>query len=172
MKCDDAFERMTSVTSAEDPALARHLARCPRCRQMHETLSPALHWFADEASATREQSPWEHASTGPVLTTEAVRLAEEVAWTLPRRRTWSTTWRKAAAILVVACLGVTVGALGIRPSTEESPELPAAVVPPLCAWQSPELRATWAGRPSRDVVASCVLCHVPQDPGLSRPATL
>ncbi len=42
MNCDTAFDLMTDAEGAASLALANHLAGCPRCRQMQETLAPAL----------------------------------------------------------------------------------------------------------------------------------
>ncbi len=45
MNCDTAFDLMTDAEGAGSLALANHLAGCPRCRQMQETLAPALEFL-------------------------------------------------------------------------------------------------------------------------------
>jgi hypothetical protein len=42
MNCDTAFDLMTDEDGCQSRALAEHLEACPRCRQMQETLAPAL----------------------------------------------------------------------------------------------------------------------------------
>ena len=42
MNCDTAFDLMTDAGGCQSAALALHLRGCPRCRQMQETLAPAL----------------------------------------------------------------------------------------------------------------------------------
>ena len=46
MNCDTAFDLMTDPETAGSSALARHLESCPRCRQMQQTLAPALDFLS------------------------------------------------------------------------------------------------------------------------------
>ena len=45
MNCDTAFDLMTDANGSRSGALARHFVTCPRCRQMQETLAPALEFL-------------------------------------------------------------------------------------------------------------------------------
>ena len=45
MNCDQAFDCLTDSRRRHSAELERHLANCPRCRQMHDTLEPALDLF-------------------------------------------------------------------------------------------------------------------------------
>jgi len=91
MNCDTAFELMTDAEAANSSALAQHLGTCPRCRQMQETLAPALGFLA----GTVRQAPFgesAHATGGsraarrqPSVTVEALKIAEQSAARLAAR---------------------------------------------------------------------------------------
>jgi predicted anti-sigma-YlaC factor YlaD len=84
MNCDQAFDQMTQPGGGTDPLLQSHLAECRRCREMQETLAPAIELFEADARAHREE-PWrtESESTGDLATHTARRLTE--AAVRPRR---------------------------------------------------------------------------------------
>ena len=161
MNCDQAFELMTDPVGSGSPALQRHLERCPRCRQMQQTLSPALDWMLSS-----EPSPQPGASShgeSPFLTAQAVLVAEQVARSLPRRRGvhWGEAVRRGAVIVAVAALGVLFGAMLLEPKSSEKP---AASVGTLtaCLWEQRQLLDQLPDTSPRGVVVSCVMCHVPR----------
>ena len=94
MNCDMAFEHLTDPNRRDRDELQRHLAACPRCRQMKETLEPAFD-LLDAAAGHDEsdrslthslvdQDDWRigEAQSEPLrLSGEAVRLQ---AWTCVR----------------------------------------------------------------------------------------
>lgn len=100
MNCDEAFELITHPTDHNCDELQWHLQMCPRCRQMQETLAPALDSFqglsdefalSDEELAlfddhfTHESHSQPDSSPGyaqggkPFLSPDAVRIAEQAA---------------------------------------------------------------------------------------------
>ncbi|WP_417380585.1 hypothetical protein [Gimesia sp.] len=97
MNCDEAFDLITHPTDHQCEELQWHLQLCPRCRQMQETLAPALTSFQqilDEASEADEltdhysdmQQTADHhglpafpAAGKPFLSAETVRMAEQAA---------------------------------------------------------------------------------------------
>ena len=76
MNCDQAFDCLTDPTRRHSAQLEEHLSRCERCRQMHDTLEPALDMFD-------ELVPEPDLSGGGVaiqtLAPESVRVAEQAA---------------------------------------------------------------------------------------------
>src|SRR5688572_14840650 len=83
MNCDQAFDNLTDPARRSSPELSRHLASCARCRQMHETLAPALalfdHGLAEEPDLIAVRSGYS-APAG-----ESVLLAEQAATRLATR---------------------------------------------------------------------------------------
>lgn len=85
MNCDMAFDLMTDAKTAGSSALARHLESCPRCRQMQETLAPALSLLSQDAPV--DPSPEYPSAAGeagvrarqPMVTVEALKIAEQAA---------------------------------------------------------------------------------------------
>lgn len=167
MNCDRAFELLTDPLNAGGPDLARHLADCPRCRQMQETLSPALHWLHESALAP---VPWlrDAGSSGPLLTREAVQVAAELARTLPAPRTdrWGTV-RKTLGIALVAAFGMLLGALAVeqrRGPTHPADAALASFNPgtmTVCLWTSSDSTRGLPLTSARSVVDSCMACHIP-----------
>ena len=86
MNCDTAFDLMTDAETTRSSALARHLEGCPRCRQMQETLSPALRFLTRN---DQDDSPWDFTATldeetrgggrQPIVTIKALKIAEQAA---------------------------------------------------------------------------------------------
>ena len=158
MKCDQAFELMTDPVGTTSPALQYHLERCPRCRQMQQTLSPALDWMRGPSDAP-SQSAFD--SESPFLTAQAVMVAERAARSLPRRREWfGDSVRRAMLITAVALFGMAFGALLMQPRSQEAPAMPAGTLT-ACLWDQPSLRERLPDISARGVVVSCVSCHVP-----------
>jgi hypothetical protein len=161
MKCDQAFELMTDPVGATSPSLQRHLERCPRCRQMQLTLSPALEWMRSSGDepfeSTRGADP-----TAPFLSTQAVLVAEQAARRLPRRNAdWGDSARRALWISAVAVLGFACGVLMSEPRSPERHFVPAGATLAACLWDQPALRDALPDATARGVVVSCVACHVP-----------
>jgi len=160
MNCNQAFELMTDPVGAGSPALQRHLERCPRCRNMQQTLAPALDWMLIPAEHSRD----EHGSRSesPFLSAQAVMVAEQVARTLPRRRTagWIDALRRAAVIVTVAVLGILFGAMLLEPKQPRPSVHPGSALT-ACLWDQRELRNKLPDASARGVVVSCVMCHVP-----------
>lgn len=97
MNCDEAFELITHPTDHQCEELQWHLQLCPRCRQMQETLAPALssfhqlldassevdelpnHYSDMQQSTDHEELPAFPAAGKPFLSAETVRMAEQAA---------------------------------------------------------------------------------------------
>jgi predicted anti-sigma-YlaC factor YlaD len=169
MNCDQAFERLTDPAHADDVLLARHLDRCPRCREMQATLAPALAWLSDTAQCDLpEVFPVEQDGRrrAPLLTLQAVELAEMAATALHRksRVNWWLAASRAVVIAGVALVGVSVGRnlSGDLPPTSGLGLVPdSGSTLTACLWDHPAERSHLADPSPRAVVASCVLCHVP-----------
>lgn len=132
MNCDLAFDLMTDPAGCESQALLSHLAECPRCRQMQETLAPALDWLSDvRACDTDEPLPPSLAgyrSTGFVAharaTAEAVEIARESAVMLSPPTTplahrtipFVGTIVRSAALLALGALIAIMFVPGTRPA--------------------------------------------------------
>ncbi|HUQ68066.1 MAG TPA: hypothetical protein VM165_01000 [Planctomycetaceae bacterium] len=165
MNCDRAFDLMTSADGQADPALARHLDSCPRCRQMQDTLSPALDWLSgggvDDWSCDQPAT----SGTAPLLTAQAVRVAETAARDLSHRgAALPVTLRRALSIAVVLLFGAVLGVAAFdtrRPVADHPPTSSAALLT-TCLWNDPALRLRMPDASAQSVVASCVVCHVPQ----------
>jgi hypothetical protein len=158
MNCDTAFELMTDPGAHTSLELERHLAGCPRCRQMQEMLSPALSWMSEAresapaASGGAERSP-------PVLTEELIRTARHAAGVLVRQsdsRWGRFRWRALAMGrgAAVAC----AGGLAIWLVVQGMGQKPAA--PAECtrdqASQAPVGRSEIE---IRALIAQCAACH-------------
>lgn len=104
MNCDTAFDLMTDADGARSLALANHLADCPRCRQMQDTLAPALDFLAEcgpghsvEPFASTFDAASSSASRQPLVTAQALRIAHETAMTLTAlSETRHERWRRLA----------------------------------------------------------------------------
>jgi hypothetical protein len=85
MNCDTAFDLIIDADGSRRLALARHLDNCPRCRQMQETLAPALEFLApseddDDGALTSTAFTAGGAGSQPsFVTTEALQIAQQAA---------------------------------------------------------------------------------------------
>jgi hypothetical protein len=85
MNCDTAFDLIIDADGSRSLALARHLDDCPRCRQMQETLAPALEFLApsghdDDGALTVTPFTAGGAGSRPsFVTTEALQIARQAA---------------------------------------------------------------------------------------------
>lgn len=148
--CDQAFDCMTDASRRESPELAAHLDSCPRCREMAETLSPAIEflsgpvppWMQGEA-VTRSEAP----------SAAATLVARQAGRRLSREG--RNPFRRASAYLLFAFGGAAaaIAAMAIVP-----PRGAAAVDPPdVCAWKHRDLTPE---RDARTMTLSCVVCHL------------
>ena len=53
MNCDDVFEALTDPALSQSAELERHLANCPRCRQLQQVLEPARSLLCGDLPAER-----------------------------------------------------------------------------------------------------------------------
>jgi hypothetical protein len=154
MTCDDAFDAMTA--DAEFSAELRfHLANCPRCRQMHETLSPALNAL-DDVLDHRPAAPWLSASQP---SQDAVALARTVAADLTRSAVITRRWQRLATGLRYTAALFVAFALGLAfiPLSRPSPGRDAAVpAPPGSCTRTLVQSSTDA----RALVKTCMACHI------------
>lgn len=132
MKCDLAFDLMTDPAGCASQALQSHLARCRRCRQMQETLAPALDWLS-ESNDHDESEPLPPSLAGfrtsgvraPAFAAkEALEVARDSAASLSTR-TASTPVRyvpaigtlvRSAALIALGALAAFVFVPGTRPA--------------------------------------------------------
>jgi hypothetical protein len=153
MNCDQAFDLMTDPSRDDSPQLHAHLDGCPRCRQMYETLSPALGLFD---AATHEELRGAESD----LRATSVELAERVAVrlshspTLPKRSRRIGHLRMALGCLMAGGLGFLAAALW-TPLRTASPEAVRSAEG--CTWVH---RGPATDQPAGSVVVSCVKCHV------------
>lgn len=148
MNCDQAFDYLTDSTRRDSGSLARHLAGCARCRQLKDTLEPALDLFDDLVPEPGIDSISRAAGD------DAVRIAEQSAARLSRRRALSaarfrTAMGFAAMFLIGAALVYGLTIVGDDP-------LPANSI---CPWKN-RAYADDANVPASHVVLSCVDCHM------------
>ena len=159
MNCDQAFDCLTDSERRHSPELAEHMARCERCRQMHDTLEPALDLFDDLV-------PEPDLSHGGVamqtLAPETVRLAGQAALRLSgggqeaggRRR--ALILRYAAAAMAGALLMGVMGSINRVQSPEDAgaPITTITVATPIPEFIPPD--DDGAGPPA-PVRADCIL---------------
>ncbi len=156
MNCDQAFDCLTDSHRRSSAELERHLAGCPRCRQMHDTLEPALDLFdgvveePDLSGLVRDSRP--------MVSTESRQFAEQTAARLvatggsrQRRGNWPGFVRYAAIFLFGA--GALLG-LGAAQDLFREPG---------CTYRSRSL-IRWGTDQSDAVVARCLECHLRSEP--------
>src|SRR4051812_49066212 len=114
MNCDQAFDCLTDSGRRHSPQLEEHLAHCERCRQMQDTLEPALDLF-DELIPEPDLSG--RVATAQTIAPESVRIAEQAAARLqsrsprPPARRRASIVRYAAAAMVGALLMGLMGSM-------------------------------------------------------------
>jgi hypothetical protein len=85
MNCDTAFDLMTDAHGSRSGALAQHFETCTRCRQMQETLAPALDFLTHDApspefSTLSGDGPTsESGGRQPFVTVESLQIAQQAA---------------------------------------------------------------------------------------------
>jgi len=166
MNCDTAFDLMTDANGSRSGALARHFETCTRCRQMQETLAPALEFLMhDEPSHTDSAESVASASSEvggrqPFVTVDSVRIAQQASGRLAaqvelprvrRQRLVGQTVRYAAVFAAGLLL-----ALALFPVRDTDRALPVRQ----CTRQEAGSEAT--GRSAATIQAlaqSCAVCH-------------
>jgi hypothetical protein len=160
MNCDDAFDRMTSPGANGDPALQAHLRSCPRCRDMQQTLSPAMEWLAsfDDPDCTSQRA-------APLLTDEALRVAERAARRLGRPRVASDAPRgmmgRFGSWIFVAGVATLVFFAVLFPPSARRTALPKGTASTACLWSAPLNERALVPPTADQVIATCAACHLP-----------
>ena len=150
MNCDQAFDVMTSSHGACNADLHDHMGRCPRCREMQQTLEPALGMFRADALL---HSTWESASIeteGLEIATRAARRLSTAA-PLPNQRALSL-WGYAGAIILGA--GLVWTTFMMNPASLSLPEVHHGKT--TCLYQK---RSTVSGMTGQQMTESCLACH-------------
>lgn len=159
MNCDEAFEYLTDPVLSSSEQLEWHLSQCPRCRQMQETLAPALTLFENSGAPTdtqqvrrAEEAPRSHSASSRPASGRGRRLhAAETA-------NGASNWSGGIRYLVAACIGglIAWNVSGIFGMNSEA--LPS-VTPDSsqCLWKSPEKAGDLD---QQAIVVSCVTCHL------------
>lgn len=173
MNCDQAFEHITDAALRHSPALQRHLQTCPRCRQMQETLAPALAYFDGESAGSMDaaflSAAYDTPETGAeaadlFLSPEAVEIAEQAARQLSARRPAARLQPKRLAGAVLRCAAIFfIGALTAFGffGREAVHRVPAAQKESACTRQlAAEADAAVAGMDAPNFVRSCIACHL------------
>jgi hypothetical protein len=186
MNCDDAFDALTDPVSANAAALAEHLAKCPRCRDLKQVLEPALSLLCGDLPAepampaTLLQEGREKYADAPrkaFLSVEAIGMAEAAAARLASlsapsasrpavrasghrfsRRVLQGVSCAAFGGLSVFCVGLWSGKSDVAPQ----PSLVPGVIPAgVCTRNAVPQKATkMPGENARAVILSCVACHM------------
>ena len=84
MNCDQAFDVMTSSDRLSDRGLHAHMADCPRCRDMRETLEPAIRMLSSDSVNPRDMQPWITAPEGCEIATHAAKRSTTSGPAQPR----------------------------------------------------------------------------------------
>ncbi len=154
MNCDQAFDVMTSSRGAHDVDLLNHMDRCPRCREMHQTLEPALGMFRADALLGPS---WESQSCeleGQEIATQAARRLSTTE-AAPNRAAMSL-WGYATAIILGACL--VWGTFAMNPVALSLPEVHRGES--TCLFQQKTRSARMTGQ---QMTRSCLACHAVTD---------
>ena len=85
MNCDTAFDLMTDAKGSRSGALAQHFETCTRCRQMQETLAPALEFLTqdepsyDFSSGSMDSAASDAGGRQPFVTVDSLKIAQQAA---------------------------------------------------------------------------------------------
>jgi hypothetical protein len=166
MNCDTAFDLMTEANGSRSGALAQHFETCARCRQMQETLAPALEFLMQDepspyfSSGGRDGATSDAGGRQPFVSVDSVRIAEHAAFRLAaqadlprvrRQRLTGQLTRYAAAFAAGLLL-----ALVLIPDRNQEKPMPAGQ----CTRQAASSEKT--GRSAEAIQAlaqSCAVCH-------------
>jgi len=164
MTCDDAFDRMTDARRRDDGPLAEHLAGCPRCRAMHETLAPAMSLFSaasfdrrrDSAVAVRSRSSTELAVSAARRLTQQNLVRARIAVAARRARV--------CAVASGTLLFVAVSAAVLSYTDHTSGWHPQ---PGLCPYLSRDDQGD-SEASAAVVINGCIACHGSSDDPAAR----
>lgn len=182
MNCDQAFDQLTNPRLTQRDALERHLQNCPRCRQMQETLEPALACFNEDGQAAAESfagmSPniegvsglrstaWSQARVSP----EAVAAAESAAARLAAspasfrvraRQYFAGAVRYAAVFVLGSLMAWSIGSVNHSSAEHGMTTLPTVGTVPCIRKEVASANSRAASSDARSVVLSCNVCHLP-----------
>lgn len=150
MNCDQAFDVMTSSRGARDPDLHDHMDRCPRCREMLQTLEPALGMFRADALLPPEWDSSVCELEGQEIATRAARRLSTVE-TTPDQRAMSL-WGYAGSIILGA--GLVWATFMMNPASLSLPEVHRNET--ACLYQK---RPLVSGMTGQQMTESCLACH-------------
>ncbi len=174
MNCDSAFDLMTDGDGSRSLALARHLEDCPRCRQMQDTLAPALEFLAaDVGDDVRAESAAPFTSSGdvsrqPFVTTETLQIAHQAAtWLRFQTRPTGARWQRIAARSLQYAAVFAAGLL-LAFTLFESRRRAAPGADQCTRHEAARSDAQRSEAEIRTVVLSCAACHekAPDTPSL------
>ncbi len=152
MNCDQAFELLTDPDNqaAAGWELDQHLASCPRCRSMSETLMPALTHLRTAATnlATAEELQW---ASAPPWRSGTVQPDQPT----PRQPAPATRQKWLGWGLAFSA-GLLLALLVQERDNPVSPMAPASTA--ACRWD--EDHSLRPGEDASSVILSCVACHV------------
>jgi hypothetical protein len=171
MNCDIAFDLITDRHGRHSAALHEHLAACPRCRQMLETLAPALDNLADDAAPfeSAAATAYDWGDSERAASPEAVAIARQAAQrfhgdaAIPGSR-WSRWARSGARYVAAFAVGACAAFVLLPRAGDNSERRLSAAVPVAegqctrrqCASESSDLSEPAV----QQLVLSCMVCHV------------
>ena len=155
MNCDQAFDVMTSNRRESDRGLHTHLASCPRCRVMRETLDPALELFERESCAFREPEPWEVVPDANEIATRAARRLSTLE--ASQRPSGTSLWGYASAIVLGA--GLVWFSMTRHPESSVTPSIHRGRT--ICQYMTDSRPK---GISAQKMTQSCLACHAVTDP--------
>lgn len=167
MNCDDAFDQLTSPGANDNRSLSEHLNRCPRCRAMQETLSPAIAWFS--ADVTPNSAPTDLDSPPALfLSEDAVQVAERAAHRLAKRRASAPPHgisRRTigagfamAALAAMFCFAFILPSFRTPPGRSTSTRYSSSST--MCLWKMPADGYSRTPPTADQLVATCAACHL------------
>lgn len=167
MNCDQAFDHLTDRDVRDSDKLNRHLAKCPRCRQMSETLEPAFGMidgaFEDltlDASILSQQAVED--STAPLLLSlEAIRVAESAAAelkTVTGRNNVIPRRMLQCAVAFLAGTAATLLVLALQGQRKDDEQQAAPFRLTQCSMLFPDERSE-SNLTAESAMLTCVACH-------------
>jgi hypothetical protein len=186
MNCDETFDALTDPVGANTAELAKHLLKCPRCRDLKQVLEPALSLLCGDlpvepampAALPNEGRGNDHtaASQKSFLSIEAIGVAEAAAARLASQSAPSGSrpvvrvpghrigGRALQGLLCAALGGLAVFCIGLwdgKSDVAPQPTLTPGVIPAgVCTRNAVPQKATQPRENARAVILSCVACHL------------
>lgn len=166
MNCDTAFDLMTDPNGSRSGALAQHFETCTRCRQMQETLAPALDFLTQDVSsqnfsvASGDSASAESAGRQPFVTVESVSIAQQAAGRLAAQAELPQIRRQRLAVQTVRYAAVFAAGLLLAVVLFSEREKDRVLPDGQCTRQ--EAAATESGRSAETIqvlAQSCNVCH-------------